>query len=45
MAARLRALAGRWSGGQDGRDEPAKDLEAASADEVFALLDNEFETS
>ncbi|MCP3771641.1 SDR family NAD(P)-dependent oxidoreductase [Streptomyces sp. MAR25Y5] len=45
VAARLRALAGRWSGGQDGRDEPAKDLEAASADEVFALLDNEFETS
>ncbi|MEU7039186.1 type I polyketide synthase [Streptomyces sp. NPDC046237] len=45
VAARLRALAGRWSGGQDARDEEEKDLDAASADEVFALLDNEFETS
>jgi acyl carrier protein len=45
VAARLRALAGRWAAGQDGRDEPEKDLDTASADEVFALLDNEFETS
>ncbi|MEU6162511.1 type I polyketide synthase [Streptomyces sp. NPDC047130] len=45
VTARLRALAGRWAAGQDGRDEPEKDLDAASADEVFALLDNEFETS
>ncbi|QNP67846.1 type I polyketide synthase [Streptomyces genisteinicus] len=46
VAARLRALAGRWSGGQqDARDEQPENLDAASAEEVFALLDNEFETS
>ncbi|WP_340563418.1 type I polyketide synthase [Streptomyces sp. GSL17-111] len=45
VAARLRALAGRWSGGRDDRDEKPENLDAASAEEVFALLDNEFETS
>ncbi|QRF06484.1 hypothetical protein G9U55_30470 (plasmid) [Streptomyces koyangensis] len=45
VAARLRALAGRWSDGRDDRDEEPENLDAASAEEVFALLDNEFETS
>ncbi|MER5556706.1 type I polyketide synthase [Streptomyces sp. NPDC002793] len=42
VAARLRALAGRWSGRQTEREG---DLDSASAEEVFDLLDNEFETS
>jgi NAD(P)-dependent dehydrogenase (short-subunit alcohol dehydrogenase family)/acyl carrier protein len=42
VAARLRALAGRWN---EGQDEHGDDLASASAEEVFDLLDNEFETS
>ncbi|MDB1090340.1 SDR family NAD(P)-dependent oxidoreductase [Streptomyces sp. ACA25] len=42
LAARLRSLAGRWTGEQA---EEGQDLESASAEEIFDLLDNEFETS
>uniref|UniRef100_UPI00261D6F68 type I polyketide synthase n=1 Tax=uncultured Streptomyces sp. TaxID=174707 RepID=UPI00261D6F68 len=50
IAARLRTLAGRWNDGRGGPGGPDdhhdhQDVESASADEIFDLLDTEFETS